>query len=298
VLTSPQPSRRTLRGSAKLNRDPAPDRSPVGAASAAIDVAGTPTAVSPTTEPAVEGGQTDPAPNGATGPPPGPAPDRRGIPAADGAGMAPAHARRDDGRTMTRRQERASRRGLRIDQRLWSISPWSVFKVSALFYFCVALMILVAGTLLYNAGRSVGTIDEFENFITRMGAYGECTPTAEVAEGTEFRQDDKCGDGEVLVGGFLLDDSVLFRAVVIGGGILVVAGTIGNVLLIVLLNLLNELTGGIRHTVIREPSGRSPSDSPPRGSATSGAGPGGPRQGARARPGDTRIGSPPAAEQH
>ena len=63
-----------------------------------------------------------------------------------------------------------------------------MFKVSALFYFCLGLIILVAGTLLYNAGRSVGTIDQFESFITRMGAYGECLPTAEVPEGTRSRR--------------------------------------------------------------------------------------------------------------
>ena len=79
---------------------------------------------------------------------------------------------------------RAGRRGTtmrrgtacRVDQRLWSIDPWSVFKVSALFDFCLGLVILVAGTLLYNAGRPVGTIDQFESFVTRMGAYGECVP--------------------------------------------------------------------------------------------------------------------------
>ena len=60
----------------------------------------------------------------------------------------------------------------------------------------------------------------------------------------------------MLVGGFTLDDGTLFRAAAIGGGILVVAGSIGNVLLTVLLNLLNELTGGLRHTIVREPVAR------------------------------------------
>jgi Transmembrane domain of unknown function (DUF3566) len=161
------------------------------------------------------------------------------------------------------RLDRASRRGLRVDQRLWSIDPWSVFKVSALFYFCLGLIILVAGTLLYNAGRSVGTIDQFESFITRIGAYGECVPTAEVPEGTRFEEDDEsCDEGEVLVGGFVLDDALLFRAAAIVVTVLVVAGSIGNVLLTVLLNLLNEVTGGLRHTVIREPVARPPGGPP------------------------------------
>ena len=68
------------------------------------------------------------------------------------------------------------RRGLRVNQRLWSIDPWSVFKLSALFYLCLGLIVLVAGTLLYKRGRRVGTVDQAESFVTRMGAYGECAP--------------------------------------------------------------------------------------------------------------------------
>jgi Transmembrane domain of unknown function (DUF3566) len=164
------------------------------------------------------------------------------------------------------RATRSARRGLRVTQRLWSIDPWSVFKISVLFYLCVGLIVLVAGTLLYNVGRSVGTIDQIEGFVTRMGAYGTCTPKAKLPAGTEFETDEDCGDGEVLVGGFTIDDGTLFRAAAIGGAILVVAGSIGNVLLTVLINLLNELTGGLRHTIVREPVARQPQSrgSPPR----------------------------------
>ncbi len=163
-----------------------------------------------------------------------------------------------------------------MNQRLWSIDPWSVFKVSVLFYFCLGLIIVVAGTLLYNAGRSVGTIDQVESFVTRMGAYGDCTVKAEVPEGTAFEEDDdKCAEGEVLVGGFVLDDGTLFRTAAIGGTVLVVAGSIGNVLLTVLLNLLNELTGGLRHTVIKEPVARPQGSGSARSPGSAIAGPSG-----------------------
>jgi hypothetical protein len=46
--------------------------------------------------------------------------------------------------------------------------------------------------------------------------------------------------------------------------ILVTAGSIGNVLLTVLINLLNELTGGLRHTIVKEPVRRPRSGSPRR----------------------------------
>jgi hypothetical protein len=162
----------------------------------------------------------------------------------------PQHARRG------RVGRPKARHGLRVRQRLWSIDAWSVFKLSALFYLCVCLIIMVAATLLWNVGRSVGTIDQFESFISRMGAYGTCTTRAEVPSGAEFATSDDCGPGEVLVGGFTFDDGTLFKAAVIGSGILVVAGSIGSVLLVVLLNLLNELTGGLRHTVVKEPVAR------------------------------------------
>jgi hypothetical protein len=246
------------------------------------------------------------APSAPTAPPsPGPVPEPL-VPVADPAAGLPPHRGADmpgpshrrlrarHGRSgRPSRAERASRRGLRVDQRLWSIDPWSVFKVSVLFYICLGLIIVVAGTLLYNAGRSVGTIDQFESFVTRMGAYGECLPPAEVPEGTEFREDnDTCDEGEVLVGGFVLDDGLLFRVAAIGGAILVVAGSIGNVLLTVLVNLLNELTGGLRHTIVREPVAR-----PGRGR---GAGDGTGEDGGDGVPGaerDGRAGSPRPAGQ-
>lgn len=180
-----------------------------------------------------------------------------------------------------------SRHGLRVDQRLWSIDPWSVLKVSALFYFCVGLIVIVAGTLLYSVGRSVGTVDQLESFVTRMGAYGECTSTDDVPEGAAFEEDEDCGKGEVLVGGFRFDDGLLLRAAAVGTTILVVAGSVGNVLLTVLLNLLNEVTGGLRHAVIREPVERPPGGSRPR---APGPGDGG---GPPSAPG---AGPPPTAE--
>src|SRR5690606_14348033 len=243
------------------------------------------------------GSSTDPAPSSPAPPPAGdhgngvapeaddptlaPAPDATAVdptaplPAGDDgvppppvlAPEPPARRRGARGRARhlrARRARRADRRGLRVTQRLWSIDVWSVFKISALFYLCLALIVLVAGTLLYNAGRRIGTIDQFESFVSRMAAYGECVPQTEVPEGARFEEDDDCGEGEVLVGGFEIDDGTLFRVAAVGGGILVVAGSISNVLLVVLLTLLTELTGGLRHTIVREPVGRRRGDGRPR----------------------------------
>ena len=243
----------------------------------------TPVAPSPA-GPAAEGG-----PAGATAPSPVVDPDLGtdgADPSGDGA-EEPVTPRRLAGRVRPRRAHRPkARRGLRVRQRLWSIDPWSVFKLSVLFYICVCLIVVVAGTLLWNVGRSVGTIDDVESFVTRMGAYGTCTLKAEVPAGTEFEEDDDCADGEVLVGGFKFDDGTLFRVAAIGGGILVVAGSIGNVLMVVLLNLLNELTGGLRYTIVKEPIARSaparPRAARAPGDRTTG-GSGGPRHAAKQR---------------
>lgn len=248
-----------------MNTEPVPDPGPVSVAPAAGSgdaSPGGPVALEPASWP-------DPVPDSATqtttsvpdvgpdgsaagGPPPAPV-------LAGGPAGPTGRREQGRGRHATKRKDRASKQGLRVHQRLWSIDAWSVFKISVLFYLCLGLIVLVAGTLLYNAGRRVGTIDQAESFVTRMGAYGECVPQADVEAGADFEaDDDKCEEGEVLVGGFALDDGTLFRVAAIGGTVLVVAGSIGNVLLTVLLNLLNELTGGLRHTVVKEPVARQP----------------------------------------
>ena len=219
---------------------PSAPSAPSGGGEATTNAIPAPPVIAPPTTP---GPTAEPPPPPVLVPPGGSGPRRRGR-----------HSTRAD---------RASRRGLRVNQRLWSIDPWSVFKISALFYLSLGLIILVAGTLLYNAGRSVGTVDQVESFVTRMGAYGTCTAKAELPAGTEFEEDDDCAEGQVLVGGFKIDDGTLFKAAAIGGAILVTAGSIGNVLLTILINLLNELTGGLRHTIVKEPVRRPRSSSPP-----------------------------------
>ena len=184
-----------------------------------------------------------------------------GVPGSPGPGGLPIRLPHLPG--FRRRGEHDSARqrgkGLRVRQRLWNVDPWSVFKVSALFYLCLFFILLVAGTLLWNIGRSSGTIDQFESFVTRLGAYGSCAPEADLPDGAEFENDDDCPDGEVLIDGFELDDGTIFRAAAIGGVVLVLAGSVGNVLMTVLLNLINEVTGGTRYTIIKEPTPRAPS---------------------------------------
>jgi hypothetical protein len=203
----------------------------------------------------------DPTAQPIVGPPaPGETAPSLGYPMPGAAPGAPQHRERS-GRSAAE-GKRPSPEGRWIGHRLRHIGPWSVVKVAALFYFCLFLTFVVASVLLWNVGRSTETIDQFEGFVTRLGAYGTCTPEGELDSGTAFERDDDCPDGEVLIDGFKLQDGVLFRVLFFGGVVIVVGGTVGTTLLVVLFNLLNDVTGGIRYTTVREPAAATAGGSP------------------------------------
>lgn len=189
-------------------------------------------------------------------PDPGPAPVL--TPEAAPGPLDPEGEGRPGGGPRKPKRGGRGRQGRKVRQRLWAIDPWSVFKISVMFYACMFVIVLVAGTVLWNVARSAGTIDEAESFVTRLAAYGECVPEEEVARGTEFEEDDDCEEGTVLVDGFKINDGVIFRFAAVTGAIFAIAGSAANVLMVVLLNLINEVSGGMRYTIIREPSGPKP----------------------------------------
>lgn len=148
-----------------------------------------------------------------------------------------------------------------VVHRVRHVHPGSVLRMAGLFYICMFLTVMVAGFLLWNVGRSTETIDQLEGFITDMGAYGRCVPEDSIEPGTDFERSDDCPDGRVSVGEFRFDDGTVFRTALFGGIVLVVAATIGTLLVTLLFNLLTEVTGGIRYTTVRE-NVRPPSRSP------------------------------------
>jgi hypothetical protein len=78
--------------------------------------------------------------------------------------------------------------------------------------------------------------------------------------------DEDCGEGRRLVGEFKFEDGRIFTAFAFGGVVLVLAGAGGTVVLVLLFNLMSDLTGGIQVTVIEEdvrPRKRPPAGSPP-----------------------------------
>lgn len=140
-----------------------------------------------------------------------------------------------------------------VVERLRHISPWSVLKVSAIFYSCLALAFLVATMVLWQFARSSELVDDAESFVTQLFTYGDCVPEDELELGQEARADEDCPEGSLLVGGFEIQSGALFQAATIAGLLFVVVATVGTVLMALLFNLLSDLTGGVRYSVVREP---------------------------------------------
>lgn len=176
------------------------------------------------------------------------------------------------------------------------IEPWSVLKLSVLFFLSIFLIICVASAVLWNAARSAGAVDDVESFITSLG-FGNCediegdaattpevTPTTIDGAGEQVSgglatsttlevvppedetnlpdEDGDCAEGQRLVGGFEFEDQQIFRAFALGGVVLVLAGAAGSVVLALLFNLISDLTGGLRVTVLEEEPARPPTGSP------------------------------------
>lgn len=110
------------------------------------------------------------------------------------------------------------------------VDPWSVLKLSLLFYLCVCLVLLVAGCILWAGASAAGVVENIEGFVSDIGF-------------DDFR--------------FVAAD--ILRASTIGGLVLVVSGTLANTLLAVLFNLMGDVVGGLKVTLaedVRKPRRR------------------------------------------
>lgn len=104
------------------------------------------------------------------------------------------------------------------------VEVWSVAKVSSAFAACAYVVGMISGYLLWRAADRVGTIDGIEGFMEDSGGY----------------------DSFEILG------DVVFRSAAIGGVVLAVFAVALAVLAAILFNLISDLTGGIRMTVIDE----------------------------------------------
>ena len=103
-----------------------------------------------------------------------------------------------------------------------------MLKLALIFFLCMYAVGLVTMAVLWGFANSAGLVDNFESFANEVGW-----------ENWQF-------DGEEM-----------FRQAAVIGAVLVVAATLLTVLATALLNVISELTGGIRLVVIEEDVGRA-----------------------------------------
>lgn len=119
-------------------------------------------------------------------------------------------------------------RARRVRRLVRHVEPWSVLKVSLIFYFCLWLILLGAGVILWNLAVGSGAVANIENFVRELFAMQS----------------------------FEINGDQIFRIASMGGLVLVVAGSAFTVLLAVLFNLISDITGGVRMTVVEEETAR------------------------------------------
>ncbi len=162
-------------------------------------------------------------------PAPASAPLRGGVPQQGvPAGLTPVGPRPVARPTWRDKRTAGRLRARKVRRLVRHVEPWSVLKVALIFYFCLWVILLIAGVMLWSLAVSSGTVDNVETFVTELFALESFT----------FNADQ------------------IFRASAIGGLVLVVAGAGFTVLMAALFNLISDVTGGVRFTVVEEETAR------------------------------------------
>jgi hypothetical protein len=118
---------------------------------------------------------------------------------------------------------RRLRRVRRTTRTVRYIDPWSVLRVAGLFHVVLYLVLLITGVLLWNVANTTGTVDNVERFMESFGW-----------ESFEFQ------GGEIFHQAWIL-------------GLFLVVGLTGlAVLAAVTFNLITDVVGGIRVTVLED----------------------------------------------
>ena len=102
------------------------------------------------------------------------------------------------------------------------IDPWSMLRVSLSFAFCLWLIIVVAGVLLWQGAVVTGSIGKVEDFLAQL-----------LAESS-----------------FTIDGIKVFEGATVAGLVLFVGGALFAVVTSVLFNLIAGVLGGLRFTVV------------------------------------------------
>jgi hypothetical protein len=103
------------------------------------------------------------------------------------------------------------------------VGPWSVLKLSFLFYLCIVVVVLGASVILYQVMGAIGALDNVEDLITRL-FYDKDHP-------------------------FTIHGDWLFSRAVLIGIAMVVLWSLINVFVAFLYNLLSDVVGGVEVTL-------------------------------------------------
>jgi hypothetical protein len=111
----------------------------------------------------------------------------------------------------------------RVTRVVRHVDPWSIFKVALVFNLVLYVVLLTAGVLLWNVAYATGTVDNLERFFESFGWSS-----------------------------FQFHGGAIFHAAWIAGLFGVIGLTGAAVLGATLFNLITDLVGGIRLTVLEE----------------------------------------------
>ncbi|HSL74292.1 MAG TPA: DUF3566 domain-containing protein [Ilumatobacteraceae bacterium] len=111
----------------------------------------------------------------------------------------------------------------RVTRVVRHVDPWSVFKIAVVANLVLYLIVLTAGVLLWNVAYATGTVDNVERFFESFGWSS-----------------------------FEFNGGEIYRSAWVGGLFLVVGFTGLAVLFATLFNLITDLVGGVRFTVLEE----------------------------------------------
>ena len=131
------------------------------------------------------------------------------------------------------KRRRVKLQARRVRRIVRHIEVWSVLKISILFFACLWAVFLIAGFIIWGVAESSGTVGKLESLITELFALDT----------------------------FSFDGRQIFKGYALAGLILAIAGSTLNVLMVLLFNLISDLTGGLRVTMIEEETVRP---TPPR----------------------------------
>lgn len=146
----------------------------------------------------------------------------------DPASLAAVESADRSRRTVRQRLRARQLRARKVRRTIRHIDPWSVLKFSVFFFALAWMVVIMAGVALWSLAVNSGLITEFEDLVI------------ELFDLTSFS----------------VDADVLFRVSVMVGGVMALGGALFMGVLAVLFNLLSDLLGGIRVSVIEEETAR------------------------------------------